>query len=126
MYVFQVPLGFAFAVTVRVGNELGAGQPQRAKRAAYVSVALTSEFRTMQTDVYIRGFCGKLKYIKLSCSDNYVLKGAYHLSSCFYMLRLKVWSLCCSRHCKKYGFIMRLEIACCLHNGLSRYDEYNS
>ena len=27
-------------MTIRVGNELGAGQPQRAKRAAYVGVAL--------------------------------------------------------------------------------------
>ena len=41
--VFQVPLGIATAVSVRVGNELGAGQPLRAKRSAYVSIAMTCE-----------------------------------------------------------------------------------
>ena len=30
----------SISVTIRVGNELGAGQPQRAKRAAYAGVAL--------------------------------------------------------------------------------------
>lgn len=39
----QVPLGIATAASVRVGNELGAGQPLRAKKAAYVSVALGGE-----------------------------------------------------------------------------------
>ena len=42
--MFQVSLGIATAVSVRVGNELGAGQPQRAKRSALVSIVMTCEF----------------------------------------------------------------------------------
>ena len=41
--MLQLPVGLSISVTIRVGNELGAGQPQRAKRAAYVGVALAGE-----------------------------------------------------------------------------------
>ena len=36
----QIPLGVSIAATIRVGNELGAGRPQTAKRAAYVTVGI--------------------------------------------------------------------------------------
>ena len=38
----QVPLGMAQAVSVRVGNELGAGNMTSAKRAAFLAVGLQS------------------------------------------------------------------------------------
>ena len=41
----QAPLGFSISVTIRVGNELGAGQPQRAKRAAYTGVLVASKYQ---------------------------------------------------------------------------------
>ena len=47
--MFQVSLGIATAVSVRVGNELGAGQPLRAKRSAYVSIVMTCEFMQSST-----------------------------------------------------------------------------
>ena len=37
----KVPLAIAGAVTVRVGNELGAGNPLKAKRALYIGVVIT-------------------------------------------------------------------------------------
>ena len=39
-WVAQIAFGISTAATVRVGNELGAGNPLRAKRAAYVSIAI--------------------------------------------------------------------------------------
>lgn len=36
----QIPLGVSIAATIRVGNELGAGRPRTAKRAAYVTVGI--------------------------------------------------------------------------------------
>ena len=36
----QIPLGVSIAATIRVGNELGAGRPKTAKRAAYVTVGI--------------------------------------------------------------------------------------
>ena len=39
--ITQVPLGIGISVSFRVGNELGAGNPQRAKRAAYVAIGIT-------------------------------------------------------------------------------------
>ena len=33
----QVPLGLSIAANIRVGNELGAGNPLRAKRASYAA-----------------------------------------------------------------------------------------
>ena len=39
----QLPLGIGVTATVRVGNELGAGNGKAAKRAAYISLALCGE-----------------------------------------------------------------------------------
>ena len=36
----QLPFGFGIAVAVRVGNELGAGNPLAAKRAAFTGVII--------------------------------------------------------------------------------------
>ena len=40
----QIPLGISIAASVRVGNELGAGNPVGAKRAAYISIGVISQF----------------------------------------------------------------------------------
>ena len=40
---FQLALGMAAAVNIRVGNELGCGNVTSAKRAAFVSLTLHSE-----------------------------------------------------------------------------------
>ena len=37
---FQIPLGIGTAASVRVGNELGAGNPQKAKRAAFAALVV--------------------------------------------------------------------------------------
>ena len=37
---FQIPLGLGTAASVRVGNELGAGNPQKAKRAAFAALVV--------------------------------------------------------------------------------------
>ena len=44
----QLPLGLSIAGTVRVGNELGAGQPQKAKRAAYICILVTCKREQMR------------------------------------------------------------------------------
>ena len=36
----QLPLGLGIAGTIRVGNELGAGNPLRAKRASYTAIGI--------------------------------------------------------------------------------------
>ncbi len=36
----QVPFGMGIAVNIRVGNELGAGNPLSAKRASYVAIIM--------------------------------------------------------------------------------------
>ena len=46
MYI-QFGLGVGVAATVRVGNELGAGNSTAAKRAAYISLALGGESVTL-------------------------------------------------------------------------------
>ena len=44
-HIHQIPLGVSIATTIRVGNELGAGRPRTAKRAAYVSVGVGGMYR---------------------------------------------------------------------------------
>ncbi len=39
----QVPLGISIAISIRVGNELGAGNPTGAQRACYVACGIISE-----------------------------------------------------------------------------------
>ena len=39
----QLPYGVGTAVTVRVGNELGAGNPLKAKQATYTAFGITRE-----------------------------------------------------------------------------------
>ena len=41
---FMVPLGFAFATTVRVGHAIGRGDPDAARRASWTGVALSLAF----------------------------------------------------------------------------------
>ena len=36
----QIPLGYGTALAIRVGNELGAGNPLAAKRAAFTGVII--------------------------------------------------------------------------------------
>ena len=36
----QIPLGLGTAAGVRVGNELGAGRPLKAKRVTYIAVGI--------------------------------------------------------------------------------------
>ena len=38
--VLQIPLGIGISVTIRVGKELGAGNPRGAKRASFTAVAI--------------------------------------------------------------------------------------
>uniref|UniRef100_A0A1X7VPD1 Multidrug and toxin extrusion protein n=1 Tax=Amphimedon queenslandica TaxID=400682 RepID=A0A1X7VPD1_AMPQE len=40
MVIFMIPLGISIAAGVRIGNELGAGNPQNAKRASLVAMAV--------------------------------------------------------------------------------------
>ena len=40
MIIIQPALGLSIAVSIRVGNELGAGNPLGAKRASYTAVAI--------------------------------------------------------------------------------------
>ncbi len=42
--MFQICAGMSVAINVRVGNELGAGNPLSAKRASYVAIIMQSEF----------------------------------------------------------------------------------
>ena len=48
----QLPLGLGIAGTIRVGNELGAGNPLRAKRASYTAMGIVG---------MISFFCDNLK-----------------------------------------------------------------
>jgi MATE family multidrug resistance protein len=41
---FMVPLGISMAASIRVGNEIGAGRPHHARRAAYVAIASGAGF----------------------------------------------------------------------------------
>ncbi len=41
--ILQVPFGLSIAITIRVGNELGAGNPSAAKRASYTAIIIISE-----------------------------------------------------------------------------------
>ena len=50
----QLALGVGVAATVRVGNELGAGNSTAAKRAAYISLALGGESVTLKLKDNIR------------------------------------------------------------------------
>ncbi len=40
----QIPLSMATALTVRVGNELGSGNPRSAKRASYIGCGIHCEW----------------------------------------------------------------------------------
>ena len=45
----QLGVGIGIAALIRVGNELGAGNPTAAKQAAYVSLALAGELIVLQS-----------------------------------------------------------------------------
>ena len=59
----QFAFGVSTAANVRVGNELGAGNPSGAKRAAYVSIALAGTKPTCGDLTYTA--CSKAKIILL-------------------------------------------------------------
>ena len=40
LLVLQIPMGIGISVTIRVGKELGAGNPRGAKRASFIAVAI--------------------------------------------------------------------------------------
>ena len=42
--IFQPCIGISIATSVRVGNELGAGNPKGAKRASYASMTIVCKF----------------------------------------------------------------------------------
>ena len=42
--VFQPPIGFSIATSIRVGNELGAGNPNAAKKASYLAVVCVCKY----------------------------------------------------------------------------------
>ena len=46
--VVQIAFGISMEATVHVGNELGAGNPIRAKRAAYISIAIAGTNQPME------------------------------------------------------------------------------
>ena len=72
----QIGVGIATAATVRVGNELGAGHPLRAKRAAYLSIALGGTmlciallimcYRDVHTYIHVMFCIGKIVLSGLS------------------------------------------------------------
>ena len=49
----QLPIGTGTAASVRVGNELGAGNPLRAKRASYTALGL----QCMLSLIYCLSMC---------------------------------------------------------------------
>ncbi len=53
--VFMLPLGISIAAAVRVGNLIGAGQPQRAQRAAWVALAVSGAVATGLAVVFVAG-----------------------------------------------------------------------
>ena len=42
--MFQPPIGFSIATSIRVGNELGAGNPNAAKKASYLAVVCVCKY----------------------------------------------------------------------------------
>ncbi|MEM8961352.1 MAG: MATE family efflux transporter [Acidobacteriota bacterium] len=45
--IYMIPLGISFAVATRVGNQIGAGKPHEAQRAAWVAMAMTTAIMAM-------------------------------------------------------------------------------
>lgn len=50
---FMVPLGISIATTTRVGNLIGAGEPRRAQRAAWVALGMGAGTMTISALVFI-------------------------------------------------------------------------
>ena len=57
--VLQIPLGIGISVTIRVGKELGAGNPRGAKRASFTAVAIARKDvpRSKESLLYCSGYC---------------------------------------------------------------------
>ena len=53
--LFMVPLGVVIAVSARVGNEIGAGNPSTARRATVVAVALSTTVSLIDSTALILG-----------------------------------------------------------------------
>ena len=68
VYFQQLPLGLGISVTIRVGNELGAGNPLRAKRAAFTAVAIVGT-------------------ISISCDVFECINEVYYLLQCLLLLQ---------------------------------------
>ena len=57
--MLQIPLGIGISVTIRVGKELGAGNPRGAKRASFTAVAIARKDvpRSKESLLYCSGYC---------------------------------------------------------------------
>ena len=49
----QIPLGISIAAGVRIGNELGAGNPLKAKRSSYIAMAVVCKSHGHQSHVFM-------------------------------------------------------------------------
>ena len=47
-FFFQPPIGFSIATSIRVGNELGAGNPNAAKKASYLAVICVCKYTMLR------------------------------------------------------------------------------
>ena len=54
VYVGKVPFGIVLAAAVRVGTFLGANQPTKAKRTAWVSISLVGTTKIICEDQVLR------------------------------------------------------------------------
>ena len=82
---FQPPIGFSIATSIRVGNELGAGNPNAAKRASYLAIVCVCKYAS---NVVISTFNPSLLFF-LNSDPCCVL---YHIAT--YNQRLHRSSLC--------------------------------
>ena len=53
--LFQPPIGFSIATSIRVGNELGAGNPNAAKKASYLAVVCVCKYTTYMYNIHHHG-----------------------------------------------------------------------
>lgn len=66
--IFMLYLGASMAGNIRIGNALGAGDPHRAKMAAYLALAL-AVFLSLLSVVFFVGFRGRLPYLFTADED---------------------------------------------------------
>ncbi|KAM8814163.1 multidrug and toxin extrusion protein 1 isoform 1-T1 [Rhynchonycteris naso] len=79
MVVFMIPTGFSVAASVRIGNALGAGNIEQAKRSSTVSVLVTGSFGVVAGDSAEPPVHGKARF---PVPADLLLQLCY-LSACF-------------------------------------------